>query len=68
MAERWDAFTPDEREALLRFGHRQAAWESVPDTAFRILKCDSIRTLAVALVFMSVAFLGVLAALILELT
>jgi hypothetical protein len=40
VAERWGAFTADEREALMRFGHRQAPWEAVPDTACRLLLAD----------------------------
>jgi hypothetical protein len=40
VAERWEAFTSDEREALMRFGHRQAPWEAVPDTAHRLLLSD----------------------------
>jgi hypothetical protein len=40
VAERWEAFTADEREALMRFGHRQAPWEAVPDTARRLLLTD----------------------------
>jgi hypothetical protein len=40
VKERWASFTDDEREALLRFGHKRAPWESTPDTALRILKCD----------------------------
>lgn len=40
VAERWEAFTADEREALIRFGSRPAPWESVPDTAHRLLKTD----------------------------
>lgn len=40
VKERVAALTHDEREALLRFGFKPAPWESTPDTALRILKCD----------------------------
>jgi hypothetical protein len=45
VMERWYAFTPDEREALLRYGSKPAPWESTPDTAYRILKADRRVTL-----------------------
>lgn len=38
--ERWEAHTPADREALMRYGSRQAPWETVPDTARRILLTD----------------------------
>ena len=46
VAERWAAFSPDEREALMRYGSRKAPWESVPDVALRILKTDAKVSLA----------------------
>ncbi len=45
VTERWDAMTHDDREALLRYGHRQAPYESVPVAARRILLCDHRVTL-----------------------
>lgn len=40
VIERWESLTMDEREALMRFGWKKAPWESTPDTAQRLLKCD----------------------------
>lgn len=40
VTERWNAMTHDEREAILRYGWKQAPWESVPDAAYRLLKLD----------------------------
>jgi hypothetical protein len=40
VSERWNAHTTEDREALMRYGSRQAPWESLPDAARRILLAD----------------------------
>lgn len=45
IAERWDAVTPRERLAFMRYRYNKAPWESVPDYAERILKFDPKVTL-----------------------
>lgn len=45
VEERWSALSSDDREALMRFGHRPAPWERTPDTARRILVGDPKVTL-----------------------